>query len=317
MVNKQTQKKRGRKTHKAVGPLEAWRKFVKKVQVEEGIPYNKAMMRAKVRKDSGEKWRGGSDPISAELDPISAELLAKLEPDNTDKLTNDEITLLIAHLTQPETDNPKKKKIKDRVVNEYIKYCEELLTKNKKNAKASEALTEMIESLRKDLVIKEDVINAGTIFYISSADFQSDMATLLEIENVVGLNDGDEGTSEGDAIAPDEKAITPAEKAITSEDHVVPADNVAGKEDITSEDNEKAITTNTKGDDIAGQDGTVPGAVNTNTNTVPVNTNTVPVPSAKAEPGGGGRKKKRTQKKTKKQSRKKNKRLHYTDRKEK
>ena len=39
--------------------LRSWVTFVKKVQKEEHLPYKQAMMRAKVRKDKGEKWRGG------------------------------------------------------------------------------------------------------------------------------------------------------------------------------------------------------------------------------------------------------------------
>ncbi len=43
--------------------LTAWVKFVKKVAREEKLPYRDAMMRAKVRKDKGEKWMsGGNDP---------------------------------------------------------------------------------------------------------------------------------------------------------------------------------------------------------------------------------------------------------------
>jgi hypothetical protein len=41
--------------------LRAWVTFVKKVQKEEGVSYREAMMRAKKRKDKGEKWRGGGD----------------------------------------------------------------------------------------------------------------------------------------------------------------------------------------------------------------------------------------------------------------
>jgi hypothetical protein len=41
--------------------LRAWVTFVKKVQREEKVSYKEAMMRAKQRKDKGEKWRGGGD----------------------------------------------------------------------------------------------------------------------------------------------------------------------------------------------------------------------------------------------------------------
>ena len=44
--------------------LTAWVKFVKKVAREEKLPYRDAMMRAKVRKDKGEKWMsGGNEPV--------------------------------------------------------------------------------------------------------------------------------------------------------------------------------------------------------------------------------------------------------------
>ena len=48
--------------------LRAWVTFVKKVQREEKVSYKEAMMRAKKRKDNGEKWRGGGDDIDVDLD---------------------------------------------------------------------------------------------------------------------------------------------------------------------------------------------------------------------------------------------------------
>ena len=49
--------------------LRAWVTFVKKVQREEKVSYKEAMMRAKQRKDKGEKWRGGAiDPMTGEDD---------------------------------------------------------------------------------------------------------------------------------------------------------------------------------------------------------------------------------------------------------
>ena len=50
---------RGSKKRRGNSSLRAWVTFVKKVQKEENISYKEAMMRAKKRKDSGEKWRGG------------------------------------------------------------------------------------------------------------------------------------------------------------------------------------------------------------------------------------------------------------------
>ena len=52
--------------------LRAWVTFVKKVQREEKVSYKEAMMRAKKRKDNGEKWRGGKlmggDELDVDLD---------------------------------------------------------------------------------------------------------------------------------------------------------------------------------------------------------------------------------------------------------
>ena len=43
--------------------LKAWVAFVKKVANEEKITYRDAMMRAKVRKDNGEKWMKGGELV--------------------------------------------------------------------------------------------------------------------------------------------------------------------------------------------------------------------------------------------------------------
>ena len=48
--------------------LRAWVTFVKKVQREEKVSYKEAMMRAKKRKDNGEKWRGGASDADAVAD---------------------------------------------------------------------------------------------------------------------------------------------------------------------------------------------------------------------------------------------------------
>ncbi len=48
--------------------LRAWVTFVKKVQREEKVSYKEAMMRAKKRKDNGEKWRGGGADDDSESD---------------------------------------------------------------------------------------------------------------------------------------------------------------------------------------------------------------------------------------------------------
>lgn len=53
--------------------LKAWVAFIKKVQKEEKLSYPDAMKRAKVRKDGGEKWMGGTDdpPASPPSTPQS------------------------------------------------------------------------------------------------------------------------------------------------------------------------------------------------------------------------------------------------------
>lgn len=51
-------KQKSKKSRKTNNALKEWVKFVKKVQSEEKIDsYKKAMSRAKVRADKGEKWR--------------------------------------------------------------------------------------------------------------------------------------------------------------------------------------------------------------------------------------------------------------------
>jgi hypothetical protein len=51
-------KQKSKKSRKSNNALKEWVKFVKKVQSEENIDsYKKAMSRAKVRADKGEKWR--------------------------------------------------------------------------------------------------------------------------------------------------------------------------------------------------------------------------------------------------------------------
>ncbi len=58
--------------------LRAWVTFVKKVQREEKVSYKEAMMRAKQRKDKGEKWRGGGDDgmpdpdVDPDIDPTGS-----------------------------------------------------------------------------------------------------------------------------------------------------------------------------------------------------------------------------------------------------
>ena len=48
---------------KANKSLKDWVSFVKKVQNEEGLSYRDAMMRAKTRKNKGEKWMTGGTSV--------------------------------------------------------------------------------------------------------------------------------------------------------------------------------------------------------------------------------------------------------------
>jgi len=54
------------------------------VQKEEGVSYREAMMRAKKRKDKGEKWRGGGDmDNNADTDANNIPLIADENADET------------------------------------------------------------------------------------------------------------------------------------------------------------------------------------------------------------------------------------------
>lgn len=56
---------------KANKSLKDWVNFVKKVQKEEGLSYRDAMMRAKTRKNKGEKWMtGGTSVPAAPVPPV-------------------------------------------------------------------------------------------------------------------------------------------------------------------------------------------------------------------------------------------------------
>ena len=54
---------------KANKSLKDWVNFVKKVQNEEGLSYRDAMMRAKTRKNKGEKWMTGGTSVPAPAVP--------------------------------------------------------------------------------------------------------------------------------------------------------------------------------------------------------------------------------------------------------
>lgn len=60
--------------------LRAWVTFVKKVQKEEKLSYRDAMMRAKVRKDKGEKWMKGGDGSAAAAPAVAPTPAAPAAP---------------------------------------------------------------------------------------------------------------------------------------------------------------------------------------------------------------------------------------------
>jgi hypothetical protein len=68
--------KGGRKTkRRGNASLRAWVTFVKKVAKEEKLSYKDAMMRAKARKDKGEKWmKGGNMEMEMEMEMEKPEM---------------------------------------------------------------------------------------------------------------------------------------------------------------------------------------------------------------------------------------------------
>jgi len=82
----------GCKTRKVNGALKQWVAFVKKVQKEEGISYPDAIHRAKVRKDSGEKWKhkvGGSNGELEVVEPNTVDDVVVSEDVDGDDVSMD------------------------------------------------------------------------------------------------------------------------------------------------------------------------------------------------------------------------------------
>lgn len=80
--------KGGRKTKKhgkrhGNASLRSWVTFVKKVAKEENLSYRDAMMRAKARKDKGEKWMKGGDMTGTDVVPASGSQVVP-DPDPAD-----------------------------------------------------------------------------------------------------------------------------------------------------------------------------------------------------------------------------------------
>ena len=79
-------RRRRNKSRKSNNALKEWVAFVKKVQKEENIDsYKKAMSRAKVRADKGEKWRSMKGGDGEEEEEEDASLLdPDVNPNETD-----------------------------------------------------------------------------------------------------------------------------------------------------------------------------------------------------------------------------------------
>ena len=74
--------------------LKAWVTFVKKVQREEKLSYRDAMMRAKARKDKGEKWmKGGAfgDEEDVTNDSVNFEEETMTKPDGDEEMMEGEM----------------------------------------------------------------------------------------------------------------------------------------------------------------------------------------------------------------------------------
>ena len=66
--------------------LQNWVSFIKKVQAEEGLSYKDAMQRAKVRKDSGEKWMvGGEEKSESDMESESKDMSVSQDAEVMDK----------------------------------------------------------------------------------------------------------------------------------------------------------------------------------------------------------------------------------------
>ena len=110
-------RKQSRKTQKSRKPmknnaLREWVNFVKKVRAEEKIDsYKKAMSRAKVRADKGEKWRsmkgGEGDDEEAGAEPVPPPLEEEEDTDITDT-TFEDPTKEAANTEKFEGGNPLK-----------------------------------------------------------------------------------------------------------------------------------------------------------------------------------------------------------------
>ena len=95
--------KGGRKTkRRGNASLRAWVTFVKKVAKEEKLSYKDAMMRAKARKDKGEKWmKGGNMEMEMEKPEMSMEMEMEKPVEEEMPLVEEEMDMDVA-MEKPE-----------------------------------------------------------------------------------------------------------------------------------------------------------------------------------------------------------------------
>ena len=95
--------KGGRKTkRRGNASLRAWVTFVKKVAKEEKLSYKDAMMRAKARKDKGEKWmKGGNMEMEMEKPEMNMEMEMEKPVEEEMPLVEEEMDMDVA-MEKPE-----------------------------------------------------------------------------------------------------------------------------------------------------------------------------------------------------------------------
>ena len=102
--------KGGRKTkRRGNASLRAWVTFVKKVAKEEKLSYKDAMMRAKARKDKGEKWmKGGNMEMEMEKPEMNMEMDMEKPVEEEMPLVEEEIDMDVA-MEKPEMGGRRRK----------------------------------------------------------------------------------------------------------------------------------------------------------------------------------------------------------------
>lgn len=103
--------KGGRKTkRRGNASLRAWVTFVKKVAKEEKLSYKDAMMRAKARKDKGEKWmKGGNMEMDMEMEKPEMNMEMDMEkPVEDNMMVQEEMDMDVA-MENPEMGGRRRK----------------------------------------------------------------------------------------------------------------------------------------------------------------------------------------------------------------